>query len=613
MRNTAKLRDPVRKLAHIRLALRLVWEAARWWTPLWVTLLVIRGLLPAAVVYLTKWLVDGIAAAIEAGITWEEAQVVLVPGLLMGGALLLQRVLGSIAEWVNVAQAELVQDHVKGLIHEKAEAADYGFFESPEFYDRLEQANGQAGGRTLSLLQSLASTLQSGVTFISFAAILTAYSVFLPFVLVLSALPALYVVVRHNRRYHRWWTRTTPDRRWAQYFDLMLTIQAAAAEVRINDMGGYFRSNYRELRRRLRKERISLVRQQAVAKLFAGILALLITGAAMAWMVWGVLQGERTLGDLALFYGAFSQGQTLMSSLLRNSGQVYANTLFLEHLFDFLDQEPQVVDPQAPAALPSPLRGEVRFEDVTFAYPDTERLALRNFSLRIPAGQIVAVVGANGAGKSTLIKLLCRFYDPDKGSVKLDGVDVRKLKLADLRRQISVMFQFPMKYQLTATKNIEVGDLAGRHRSATVERAARGAGAHDFIERLPRGYDTLLGRWFAEGTELSGGEWQRVALARAFLRNAPVVVLDEPTSFMDSWAEAEWLRRFRRMVQGRTALLITHRFTTAMQADIIHVMEGGEIVESGTHAELVALGGRYATSWTSQLRAADEALHDLEG
>ena len=611
MSNEAQPRFSIRRLAHVRLALRLVWDAARWWTPGWVAILVLRGLLPAVVVSLTKWLVDGVAALVESGAGWEEIEIVLIPGLLMGGALLLQRVLGSVAEWVNAAQAELVQDHVKGLIHEKAVAADYGFFESSEFYDRLEQANGQAGGRTLSLLQSLAAVLQSGVTFVSFAAILAAYSVFLPFVLVLSAAPALYIVVRHNRRYHRWWTRTTPDRRWAQYFDLMLTIQAAAAEVRINNLGDYFHSNYQQLRTRLRKERVALVRRQAVAKLFAGVLALLITGAAMAWMVWGALRGARTLGDLALFYGAFSQGQTLMSSLLSNSGQVYANTLFLEHLFDFLDQEPQVVDPPSPVALPAPVRGEVAFERVTFAYPETERLALRDFSLHIPAGQIVAVVGANGAGKSTLIKLLCRFYDPDAGSVRLDGIDVRDLAPAELRRQIAVMFQFPMKYQLAAAKNIELGDLDRPHHGSAVEQAARGAGAHDFIERLPRGYDTLLGRWFAEGTELSGGEWQRVALARAFLRDAPVVVLDEPTSFMDSWAEAEWLRRFRRMVQGRTALLITHRFTTAMQADTIHVMEGGEVVESGTHAELVALGGRYAASWVSQMRAADEVLHDV--
>ena len=612
MSNEAQPRALVRRLAHIRLALHLVWEAARWWTPGWVAILVIRGLLPAAVVYLTKWLVDGVAAVMETGAGWEEIEVVLVPGLLMGGALLLQRVLGSVAEWVNAAQAELVQDHVKGLIHEKAAAADYGFFESPEFYDRLEQANGQAGTRTLSLLQSLAATLQSGVTFISFAVILAAYSVLFPLLLVLSASPALYIVVRHNRRYHRWWTRTTPDRRWAQYFDLMLTIQAAAAEVRINDLGGYFRSNYRDLRARLRRERLDLVRRQAVAKLFAGVLALLITGAAMAWMVWGALQGTSTLGDLALFYGAFNQGQTLMSSLLRNSGQVYANTLFLEHIFDFLDQEPHVVDPPAAVPLPVPVRGDVAFDGVTFAYPETERPALRNFSLHIPAGQTVAVVGTNGAGKSTLIKLLCRFYDPDAGSVRLDGIDVRELALADLRRQIAVMFQFPMKYQLTALQNIGVGDLGHSHHRAAVEQAAQGAGAHDFIERLPRGYDTLLGRWFAEGTELSGGEWQRIALARAFLRSAPVVVLDEPTSFMDSWAEAEWLRRFRSMVQGRTALLITHRFTTAMQADAIYVMENGAVAESGTHAELVNLGGRYAASWAAQMRAADEVLHDAE-
>jgi len=255
--------------------------------------------------------------------------------------------------------------------------------------------------------------------------------------------------------------------------------------------------------------------------------------------------------------------------------------------------------PVPPSPCPS-----VRFRDVTFRYPGSERAALDDFNLTIPSGQIVAIVGANGAGKSTLIKLLCRFYDPEAGRVEVDGVDARDLTIAELRRQITVLFQFPAFYHATAAENIAVGDLGSRPTPEQIEAAARDGGAHETIARLPRGYDTLLGKWFSEGTELSGGEWQRIGLSRAFLRQAPIVVLDEPTSFMDSWAEIQWLQRFRALVRGRTTLIITHRFTTAMHANLIHVMDGGKIVESGTHDELIARGERYAASWTAQMSQA---------
>jgi ATP-binding cassette subfamily B protein len=244
------------------------------------------------------------------------------------------------------------------------------------------------------------------------------------------------------------------------------------------------------------------------------------------------------------------------------------------------------------------------FEQITFRYPGSERVALQDFNLTVPAGQVAAIVGANGAGKSTLVKLLCRFYDPEAGQITLDGINIRDMSLAELRRLITVLFQWPVPYHATAGQNIALGDVQAAPSAAEIAAAARGAGAHEVIARLPREYDTLLGKWFADGTELSGGEWQRIALARAFLRRAQIVVLDEPTSFMDSWAEAEWLARFRALVHGRTALIITHRFTTAMCADVIHVMQNGQIVESGSHDDLLARGGLYAQSWAAQMRLA---------
>ncbi len=318
-------------------------------------------------------------------------------------------------------------------------------------------------------------------------------------------------------------------------------------------------------------------------------------------MAWQALQGLFNLGDLAMFYQAMNQGQRLMRNLLTGLSDIYRNLLFLDDLFVFLDLQPSLSDPERPVSPPAGLHAGVRLEDVTFGYPDSERAALTNFDLHLPAGHIVAIVGENGAGKSTLLKLLCRFYDPQAGRITWDGCDLRAMTQADLRRRITVLFQQPAYYHETAADNIAIGDRAAPPDRARIETAARAAGADGFINRLPEGYDTVLGKWFGY-TELSVGEWQRLALARSFVRRADLVILDEPTSAMDSWAEAAWLGRFRELVADRTALIITHRFTTAMQADVIYVMHEGRVVESGTHAELVALGGRYAVSWQMQMR-----------
>jgi ATP-binding cassette subfamily B protein len=591
-------------LSFLRRAFALVWSASGRWTVSWAALTLVLGVLPAAAVFLTKWLVDTLAHDIvDAGSTWDKALVLLLPASLMVGVMVAQRLLGGLSEWVGTVQTQLVQDHIKGLIHAKAAAVDYSFFESPEYFDQFHQANSQASSRTLNLLRNIGALLQSTVTFACIAGILLRYSVWLPLLLLVSSVPAFYVLLRHNRRYHAWWKEMTSDRRWAAYLDNVLTSQGAAAEIRINDLGEYFDGKHRVLLDHLRREELKLTRQRVFAKLTAGFIALLMTGLAMCWIVWQAMRGQATLGDLALFYQSFNQGQTLATTLLNSMGEIHANVLFLEQVFEYLDKENVIKDPAQPVAFPRALRGGIHFDGVCFTYPDKDQPAVDRFELTVPAGKIVAIVGENGSGKSTLIKLLCRFYDPGEGRITVDGIDLRDLAQQELRRQIAVMFQFPVRYHLTVAENILVGDLRGQHGPDAVQTAAEGAGAREFIERLPKQYDNLLGRSFAEAAELSGGEWQRLALARAFLRQAQIVVLDEPTSFMDSWAENEWLGRFRTLVHGRTALIITHRFTTAMQADIIHVMDRGRIIESGTHAELLRHGGKYAASWSEQVRA----------
>jgi ATP-binding cassette subfamily B protein len=601
-RLSTELYDALIRVAYLPRALRLVWAATQVWAVAWAVLLIVQGVLPVATICLTQLLVDNLTGAIGAGGAWESVRPILVLVALMAGVLLLTEVLQSTSDWIRTAQSELMQDHISAMLHEKSVAVDLAFYESPEYYDHLHRARSDASSRPLALLENSGNLLQNSITLLAMAMVLIPYGFWMPLVLLLSTFPAFIVVLNSNRRYHQWWEQTTSQRRWTQYYDLLLTHSAAAAELRLFDLGAHFRTAYQALRQRLRTERLELIKKQSLARLGAGATALLIAGAAMAWMVWRALLGFVTLGDLVLFYQAFNRGQSLMRSLLSNVGQIYTNSLFLGNLFEFLRLTPQVVDPPHPISAPSALHEGICFQQVTFRYPGRGAAALQNFNLVIPAGQIVAIVGANGAGKSTLVKLLCRFYDPEEGHIKLDGTDIRDVSVKELRRLITVLFQLPLPYHATAGQNIAFGDLSAAPGTAEIEAAARGAGAHEVIARLPQRYDTLLGQWFVGGTELSAGEWQRIALARAFLRQAQIIVLDEPTSFMDSWAEADWLERFRALVYGRTALIITHRFTTAMCADVIHVMHHGKIVESGSHDELLARCGRYAQSWTAQMQ-----------
>ena len=323
----------------------------------------------------------------------------------------------------------------------------------------------------------------------------------------------------------------------------------------------------------------------------------------MGWIGFWSLYGTATLGDIALFYQAFNRGQMVLRSLLGSLGEIYANCLFLEYLYEFIHIKPKIVDPQKIIPAPGILDHGIEFKDVGFRYPGTERFALRSFSLFVPKGQVVAIVGPNGAGKSTVLKLLCRLYDVETGSVEIDHTDIRNFCLKEIRKMVSVIFQEPVRYHATAAENIAMGDHQRGADRNSIEVAAKSAGAKKIIESLPQGFETPLGKSLTQGSELSGGEWQRIALSRAFLRKSDILVLDEPTSAMDSWAENEWLERFRALVKDRTAIIITHRFTTAMRADVIHVMDKGRIVESGTHAELLVLNRLYATSWSNQMKS----------
>ena len=600
------------RLSYVPKTFRLIWEAAGALTIVWAIMLIILGLLPAATVYMTRALINSLVAVQGQGVDWVALRPTISLLGLFAGLMILTQALQSLLSWVRSAQAEHIRDYITKLVHEKASQVDLAYYEKAEYYNLLHRAREDANTRPLALLENTGSLVQSCITLVAMGAMLIPYGLWLPLLLFVSTLPAFGMIMVFNRRHHRWWEATTMDRRWSQYYDVVLTHVMSASEVRLFNLGPHFQTAYQTLRRRLRIENLNMIKDQSLAQLGAGIIGLLAAGGAMGWMVWRVLLGLATLGDLALFYQVFNRGRGLLQSVLGNLNQVYTNILYLRNLFEFLDQSPQVSEPLPEIQKPARFSKEIRIRDLTFSYPDSDQHALEDFNLTIPAGQIVALVGANGAGKSSLLKLLCRLYDPQQGSVEFDSVDIRTMPLRGLRDLITVMFQDPFPYHATAAENIQMSSLDGEISQTDIERAAKAAGVHEVISRLPNGYDTLLGKAFTGGTELSGGQWQRLALARAFLRPAELIILDEPTSALDSWAEADWFDRFRKLADGRTAIIITHRFTIAKDADIIHVMDGGRIVESGSHTELLAADKLYAQSWRSQTNRHDEDLSAQE-
>jgi ATP-binding cassette subfamily B protein len=339
------------------------------------------------------------------------------------------------------------------------------------------------------------------------------------------------------------------------------------------------------------------------ADLGAGAFATLAIFGTFAYIVYQTVQGVISVGSMVMYYQAFQTGLSSLQSLLGGLAGLYEDNLFLTYLYDFLALEPKVLEPPHPRPVPRPMKRGIVFDEVSFHYPDTERTALQDVSLTVRPDEVAALVGPNGSGKTTLVKLLCRLYDPSAGRISVDGVDLREVSATELRKSISVIFQDYSQYQLSARTNIWVGNAALDPHDEAIESAARDSGAHEAIEELSKGYETMLGKWFEDGEELSIGEWQKVALARAFVRDVQILVLDEPTSALDPNAEWKVFEHIRELAQGRAVLLISHRFSTVRMADRIHILEGGRIIESGTHDELMELDGTYAGMYEVQARA----------
>ncbi len=590
----------IETLFGIRRAVTLVWACAPGWTLASGILIVLQGILPLATLYLLKLIIDAVTGGIAAG-SVEGSFGALALLLLIFCVLLLVTILSrSLSNYVSEAQSTYTTDHVQEIIHAKSIEIDLEYYENPSYYDAFYRAQAEAPVRPTRIVNGLVQVGQSAVTLCATLILLVSFSWTLAVLLLVAVVPVAYVRWKYADIEYQWRKSRTPKERELYYFHWMLTGDCHAKEIRLFNLGGRFIQRYRDLRKQTRQEHLSISGKKVLADIAAQSFAALALFIAFVFIAYGAVAGSITLGDLVLYFGLIQQSQSFMNTLLSGLAGLYEDTIFLTNLYEFLDLRPKVTEPEHPLPVPVPVMKGISFEHVDFRYPGSESLTLSDINLMIPAGKTVALVSENGSGKTTMIKLLCRLYDPESGRITLDGSDIRMFRTLDLRKEISIIFQDYARYNLTARENIEFGNGEPLVDPNDVVRAAEASGADSVINQLDQRYETTLGKMFEKGAELSIGEWQKIALARAFIRDAQLIVMDEPTSALDPLAEAEVLRKFKKISKGRTTVIISHRLSSVKAADRLFFLESGRIVEEGTHDELIAMKGRYAHLYETQ-------------
>ncbi|MEM7758998.1 MAG: ABC transporter ATP-binding protein [Cyanobacteria bacterium P01_A01_bin.40] len=581
-------------------ALRLVWQSSPGWTIARLILIWFQGLLPLAMIYLAKLVIDSVTTNLQAPEPSRVFQQVLPLIILAGAATILNSLCQSLTELVNTAHSQQVTDYMQGIIHQKSVAADLEYYENAKYHDALQRAQQEAPYRPPQILNRLAQAGQNAISLVAMIGLLVSLHWGIIGLLLVATLPAVFVRVRYSQIIYVWQRKRTQLERQSMYLGWMLTNEMFAKEVRLFDLGYWFSQEYKQIRHKLYQEKLNLSFRRSLFFFLAQAFAGIVIFAVFAYMIYQTIEGVLLLGDLVLYYQALQKGQNNLKLTLNSLSGLYEDNLFLANLYEFLDLQPRVMEPEDPKTIPRTIKQGISFNHVSFQYADSARQALKNINLTIKPGETIALVGENGSGKTTLIKLLCRLYDPTEGSITIDGVDIRLFRIADLRRQISVIFQDYAKYHFSAAENIRLGNIDVAAKDERIFSASMYAGADDVIKKLPQGYDTVLGKLFDRGEELSIGQWQKIALARAFLRESQIIVLDEPTSAMDPKAEYEVFCKFRELVQDQAAILITHRLSTVKMADCIYVMDGGAIVESGSHQELMQQQGTYTRLFNIQ-------------
>ncbi|GAB4212328.1 MAG: ABC transporter ATP-binding protein [Roseiflexaceae bacterium] len=576
-------------------AFKLLWNAHPRGTIGMGVVTLVGALLPAGQAWVGKLIIDGVVQATTLQLTPEQSLRTILPFLLLEFVLIM---IGLVVNETRTMLQRVLNSRLKHrmstAIVEQAIDLDLHYFENATYYDKLQNARQELNFRAMTILETSFLLTQHVVTIGTVLVIMVSFNPLLALILIFAAIPALVAQLRYGDMSFMVETMRAPESRRMAYFEHLLTVDTSAKEVKLFGLGRPLLQRYNTLFEKFYVQDRDLARWRGSRSILWGMLTNASYYLAYGWIIWRTVTGNMTLGDLTLYLTLFRQSQMSVQQMFGSIGQIYESGRFMDNLFSFLALKNQSTGQTKALPMPQPIRQGIEFRNVSFRYPSRNYWALRNINLHIAPGEKVAIVGTNGAGKTTLVKLLTRLYDPTEGQILIDGVDIRDYNLAELRQRIGVIFQDFVRYHTTLQENIGFGQIEALDDLERIDRAAQRGGADELIGKLPDGYQTMLGAWFEKGHELSGGQWQKIALSRAFMRDGEVLVLDEPTSALDAEREYEIFQRFRELTEGKIALLISHRFSTVRMADQIIVIENGELIEQGSHDDLLLRDGTYA-------------------
>lgn len=586
------------KINLFRESLKHVWKSAPEWALANVIISVIRSCLPLLLIWLFKFLIDGItkAASVKSGgsiydITWMIIAVV--------GVYFLDEATSDFSNYIRKKQSLKLEVYMYELLHSKSVKLDLINFERPEYFDCLSRATREAPWRPNSILNNLISMLKGLLSLLLMAGLILTLHWVIALLLVVANIPGIWLRLHYAGILYNFQREQTPEARKSAYFNWLLTGDRPSRELRLFGLGNYFISLFRQSFLKQKEQEVNIVRKRTMIELISDLFKALSLLFVILFIAHQTIGGELSLGEMAMFLLAYRQGMICMKDLFTSIAGLYEDSLFIGDTFEFLNLKENITASE-PVVSSSPLKKKIVAENLSFTYPGNETKTIDNVSFELKKGEIIALVGPNGAGKSTLVRLLCRLYDPDSGFVKYDDNDIRHIDPEEYRKQFSVVFQDFMLYNLTAAENIRMGNIHAKNPGERIKSSAVTTGVDELITTLPKGYDTTIGNLFDDSRELSWGEWQKIALARSLFRDAPVLILDEPSGSLDADTEYEIFIRFREIVKDRTSILISHHFTNVSLADRIIVLDKGSIAESGTHDELMKKGGIYSTMYTKQ-------------
>jgi len=586
------------KIKLFRESVKLVWNSSPGWTFMNILISVLRSIFPLILIWLLKVVIDGITKA-ATGATSSSDNYVLWPVIALAVVWFLDEASSDFGNFIRKQQASKLELYMYDLLHTKSIKLDLINFERPEYFDCLSRASREAPWRPNSILNNMLSLLRGLISLLLISSLILSLHWTLALLLFVANIPGIWLRLHYADILYNFQRQQTPEARKSAYFNWLLTGDRPSRELRLFGLGNYFKNLFFLSFQKQKEEEIRILRRRTLIEFISNLFkasALLIT---VLFIARQTISGKITLGQMAMFVLAFRQGIIYIKDLFSAMAGLYEDSLFIGDTFEFLNLRENVIAAE-PVLIPVPLKKKIVVNNLSFTYPGNSLPTIDNVSFEIKKGEIIALVGPNGAGKSTLVRLLTRLYDPDTGNIKYDGGEIRNIDPDEYRKHFSVVFQDFMLYNLTAGENISMGDIDEKNPENKIIASAAATGIHELIENLPKGYETVIGNLFDDSRELSWGEWQKIALARALFRDAPILILDEPSSSLDADTEYEIFSRFREIVKGRTSILISHRFTNVSLADKIIVLDKGSVAETGTHDELMKKGGLYFRMFTRQ-------------